>query len=179
MAFYKCTSLKKIDLSNCTYIGNEPFDGCSSLESIGDTSKVEYIGQYGVFSNCISLKIDLNFPKLKEIHGIFSNSGILNIKNLGSITILSEFNFSGCKNLKTVILPETLISITGQVFNDCSSLLWIKLLSTTVVDNTNIYAFSNTNNCSFYVPDDLVDSYKVATNWSTYSDRIKPLSSFQ
>src|SRR5574344_1308503 len=110
MALYEWTSCKKRELSNCTYIGNEPFDGCSSLESIGDTSKVEYIGYYGVFNNCISLKIDLNFPKLKEIHGSFSKSGILNIKNLGSITTLSD-NFSGCKNLKTVILPETLISI--------------------------------------------------------------------
>lgn len=29
-----------------------------------------------------------------------------------------------------------------------------------------------------YVPDDLVDSYKSATNWSTYANQIKPLSEY-
>ena len=27
-----------------------------------------------------------------------------------------------------------------------------------------------------YVPDSLVDSYKTATNWSTYASQIKPIS---
>ena len=32
------------------------------------------------------------------------------------------------------------------------------------------------NGARIYVPDDLVDSYKVATNWTTYADYILPLS---
>ena len=30
-----------------------------------------------------------------------------------------------------------------------------------------------------YVPDDLVDSYKTATNWVTYADKIKPMSEYR
>ena len=30
-----------------------------------------------------------------------------------------------------------------------------------------------------YVPDDLVDSYKAATNWDTYADQIKPISELE
>ena len=30
-----------------------------------------------------------------------------------------------------------------------------------------------------YVPDDLVEQYKVATNWVAYADRIKPLSELE
>lgn len=30
-----------------------------------------------------------------------------------------------------------------------------------------------------YVPDDLVESYKTATNWVTYTDKIKPMSEYQ
>ena len=30
----------------------------------------------------------------------------------------------------------------------------------------------------FYVPDSAVDTYKEATNWSNYADRIKPLSEY-
>lgn len=29
-----------------------------------------------------------------------------------------------------------------------------------------------------YVPDALVESYKTATNWSTYADQILPLSEY-
>lgn len=29
-----------------------------------------------------------------------------------------------------------------------------------------------------YVPDALVDSYKAATNWSTYASQIRPLSEY-
>lgn len=30
-----------------------------------------------------------------------------------------------------------------------------------------------------YVPDELVEEYKVATNWSTFANQIKPLSELE
>lgn len=30
-----------------------------------------------------------------------------------------------------------------------------------------------------YVPDELVESYKSATNWATYADQIKPISELE
>ena len=47
--------------------------------------------------------------------------------------------------------------------------------------NTN--AFTNTPIESgtgyIYVLDELVDSYKSATNWSTYAEQIKPISELE
>jgi hypothetical protein len=40
----------------------------------------------------------------------------------------------------------------------------------------NVNAFTNASNVIIYVPDALVNSYKSASNWSTYADRIKGLS---
>ena len=35
------------------------------------------------------------------------------------------------------------------------------------------------NNIEYiYVPDDLVENYKTATNWSVYASQIKPLSEY-
>lgn len=38
------------------------------------------------------------------------------------------------------------------------------------------------SNCSdlltFYVPDESVEAYKAAENWSKYADKIKPLSEY-
>lgn len=35
-----------------------------------------------------------------------------------------------------------------------------------------------TNDCPIYVPDESVDAYMTATNWSELADRIKPMSEF-
>lgn len=47
-------------------------------------------------------------------------------------------------------------------------------------------AFSNTAIAGYkeqigyiYVPDDLVENYKVATNWTTYANQIKPISELE
>lgn len=34
------------------------------------------------------------------------------------------------------------------------------------------------SNLKIYVPDDSVEAYKGATNWSNYADRIHPLSEY-
>ena len=175
--FNGCASLESVNLSNCTYIGANAFCNCASLSSVGSLEKVTSIGQYGVFQNCSSLKIDLYLPNLTTLNGTFEGSGILNVVSLGTVTTMSS-TFYQCKSLKTVTLPATLQSLTGQTFNGCTSLLWVKLLSTSVVTLSLNYCFSGTNNCPIYVPDDLVDAYKVATNWSSYASRIFSLTQF-
>lgn len=51
-----------------------------------------------------------------------------------------------------------------------------------VVTNGGANTFSNSAIASgtgyIYVPDALVEDYKVATNWSTYAAQIKPLSEY-
>ena len=47
----------------------------------------------------------------------------------------------------------------------------ISLTHTDLLDDTITNAY-------FYVPDDLVDDYKAATNWNAYANQIKPLSEY-
>ena len=164
-------------MSNCISIGESAFNNCVSLKQIGSLEKVINIEDGSAFSNCSNLHIDLNMPSASTISGSFQYSGITSISNLGNVTKLHATFFS-CKSLKTVILPESLILLEDNVFNRCSSLIWVKLMAASVVSLPDSYSFSDTNNCSFYVPDDLVDSYKVATNWSIYASRIFSLTQF-
>ena len=53
-AFYSCSSLTSIDVSNATSIGNSAFNYCNKLTSI-DISNATSIGDYA-FSGCSSLK---------------------------------------------------------------------------------------------------------------------------
>ena len=38
------------------------------------------------------------------------------------------------------------------------------------------YSIDNDGTDYIYVPDNLVDGFKIATNWSTYATQIKPIS---
>ena len=180
MAFSGCTSLETIDLTNVTYIDSEAFYNCSSLKNIGSLEKITYIGSYSTFGNCSSLVIDLNLPNLEYFAGSFNGSGITNIVNLGKIKIIEwTASFTSCLNLKTAILPDTLTEIASSLFAYNTNIKWVKCLAVNVPTLDNNSAFiSNNIQYPIYVPDNSVDLYKAATNWSTYSTRIKALSTF-
>ena len=77
---------------------------------------------------------------------------------------LSEYLFCGCKKLKSIILPNNLMSIERRVFADCSALTSITIpnsvtsidanpfvncinLTSIIVDEGNMY-FDSRNNCN-------------------------------
>lgn len=69
--------------------------------------------EYGVFSNCKSLK-KIDIPK--------------------SITEIQGYTFYGCSSLETVIIPENTSAIKEYAFNKCTNLkeIHIKALPTTL-----------------------------------------------
>lgn len=72
--------------------------------------------------------------------------------------------------------------MTGSIFKSCTSLIAVILRAPVVATMSDKYTFQNTPIASgtgyIYVPDELVDSYKNATNWTVYADQIKPLSEY-
>jgi hypothetical protein len=80
---------------------------------------------------------------------------------LNSITSIAAYSFYQCTNLTTLI-----IRTTSKV---CSLGAANALTSSGIANGTGY----------IYVPDDLVDSYKAATNWSTYAAQFKPLSELE
>ena len=155
-AFFCCTSLTSIDLPNVTSIGDSAFSGCSNLTSI-DLPNAPSIGD-NTFYDCTSLT-SIDLPNVTSIGG---------------------YAFYDCTSLTSIDLPNV-TSIGGYAFNRCTSLTKIiigtdsdmcTLKSTNTFDNTPI-----ANGTGYiYVPDDKVDTYKSATNWSTYASQIKPIS---
>ena len=120
--------------------------------------KVKNIGVIS-FQSCTSLK-ELNVPLLERIQrsAFWVDTGIEKI-DLPSITYIERQAFYGCTALKTIIIRPSLI---------CG------IESSNIFENTPIS--TSTTEGFIYVPDDLVDSYKSATNWSTYASKIKPIS---
>ena len=104
LAFYSCTALESLTLSNTLEnIGLGAFMLCSGLDgTLTLPSTLETIGR-AAFTKCTSLTGDLQIPE--------------------GITQIGASTFSGCSGLDgTLTLPSTLETIGQFAFNGCSGL---------------------------------------------------------
>ena len=144
-------SIENIKLSNATSIGYSAFSNCSSLTSVAFPNATD-IG-YSAFQYCRSLT-SVSIP---------------------NATSISQYAFHNCSSLTSVAFPNA-IRIGDNAFDSCSSLttIYVGTNTSTVCTLSNTNAFNNcTKLANIYVPASLVDSYKSATNWSNYADKIK------
>lgn len=103
-------------------IQNSAFFGCTNLQSI-DLSQATHIGS-SAFKDCTSLVMDINCPNLVQIgQEAFSNSGVKNVLNLGSIQRIDR-TFLGC-NIDTAIIPESVTEYIGPFSNGAVTKLTI------------------------------------------------------
>ena len=182
--FNSCKQLQEVILPDTlTNIGNYTFYNCNLLEKVIFPESIINIGGYA-FSGTI-LAGELNLPNLETIgQSAFYKSGIVKISSLGKITTLlyspnSNYGtFNSCKQLTEAVLPDTLTYIGDYTFCNCN-LLEKVICNAITPPSIGERAFYNTSaTLKFYVPDESVDAYKTATNWSTYADRIYPLSEY-
>lgn len=154
--FYACHSLTVVDVPNATFIDNYAFGNCSALESFAFTN-VQTINNQA-FYGCSSLK-EICCPL---------------------VTNALWYTFQKCTNLEKADFA-LVTSLGAEVFVDCL-LTALILRSSTVCTLGNTNAFLRTSIASgtgyIYVPSALVDSYKAATNWSTYADQFRALEDY-
>lgn len=184
-----------------TKVGLYGLGGCENLTSI-NLPNVVTVGDSG-FYNCKLLK-SVNLPKLTSLgNNGFNNTGLESI-NLPLCNKIGSSSFSYTKQLVSVILPLA-ASIPGFCFDyssvqkiDTSSVTSIaayalgnaQQLDTLILRNSSVCTLANSTNTFtntkiaagtgyIYVPDNLVDSYKTATNWVTFANQIKPISELE
>lgn len=155
-AFSGCTSLKKINLENI-----KTLEGYNFVSALDGT--------------------EVRMPKLSLIQNnqAFYKSGVTVLDFTGSTFTRTKDSFAeNSSRLTKVILPNTIISIGWSAFRLCKSLETIIVLASTP-PSIQSDTFNATNSTfSIYVPDESVEAYKTATNWSAYANIILPLSQF-
>lgn len=147
-----------LESETVTFVASTVFSDFTSLVSI-NLPLVEQVGEYA-FRRCYSLAT-VSLPNVKNLgtECFYGDRSIVNIE-LPSVTSIAKGAFASATGL------ETLIIRTSQV---CT------LVNTSALSSTKI-----ANGEGFvYVPNELVDSYKSATNWSTYADQIKGISELE
>ena len=95
------------------------------------------------------------------------------------VTKMEHFCYT-CDELKHVILPATVPNLGNYSFAYCRQMKYfISTVETPPIIGARTFASSYISvRFQIYVPNDSVEAYKTATNWTELADSIKPMSQF-
>ena len=170
-------------------VGNYAFNNLKALTNFNvDPACFVSLG-FGSFSN-FKLFNEITFQNVTTVgRQAFRGSTISKIKLPSVETMAASHNYDGifsfCPNLVLVDLGENCSSIGAESFGrgvgtSGKNITIICRASTPPTLGGTIFGATISNAAleGIYVPDDSVEAYKTATNWSAYADRIKPLSEY-
>lgn len=195
--------IKKIEIGESVSLGSRAFVHCNNLSTITcprDISIAEECFRYCTSLKCFVFPILFNssYPEIKgsmfyecnTIHTICTPYTLLSVGtsafykcwSLLSLTI-PKFNdtwdlytdtFRYCYSLATLIIPQNVQNIYNSVFSNCCGMKEYHFLSTNPPTVSNASSFANmASDCIIYVPNESVEAYKTATNWSNYASYIQ------
>lgn len=173
-------SITEISNSMATIVNDYKFHGCKSLTTV-DFPVATSIKQQAFYS-CTNLTT-VNFPVVTKVgNNMFENCKKLTVIDFPAATSIGAASFRYCSSLTTADFPAV-GSINNVAFFECSKFTALILRKTdTVCTLSNTNAFTSTPIASgtgyIYVPSALVDSYKAATNWSTFADQIRAIEDY-
>ena len=150
----------KYELKDPTTINGNAFSG----NFIGNTRGVE----------AVSITIPDSVTSIGN-NAFYNCSGLTSINIPSGVTSIGNYSFINCSGLTSIDIPNSVTSIGIYAFNNCSGLTSITVNATTP-PTLGTDVFNNTNNCPIYVPSGSLDTYKAASGWSAYADRIQPIA---
>lgn len=161
--FYYCT--------NAYYFGGA--DSWSNPEGCFSRSLLE----------SVPANLFINNKKAFDFRGCFQYSKIkvlpAGLLDNCPVTKMEHFCYT-CDELKHVILPATVPNLGNYSFAYCRQMKYfISTVETPPIIGARTFASSYISvRFQIYVPNDSVEAYKTATNWTELADSIKPMSQF-
>lgn len=181
--FYQCASFNNINCPNLKTIGKYALAETALTEA--NFPLLETLGENGLSgrSSKNSSLVSVNLPLLTTVgsYAFRYNNLITSI----TLPLLRETTstfrvFEDCLNLTRLDLGPIKQVYTNWVAN--TSLTAFILRGSTMASLSNINAFNNTPIQSgtgyIYVPKDLIDSYKTATNWATFANQFRAIEDY-
>ena len=149
-----------------TYSGNVSGFELSNLKSIYKYTSTPSDSDYLITSIDIS---GTSITNISERSAWGACRGLTSVIFPETITTFGREAFWNCSALANITLPASVSSIGRDSFNGCTGLSYIRFKGSTVPSFLS-NSFSNTNNCTIYVPSDAVDTYKA---YSSIAARVQ------
>lgn len=190
--------------SSGAYANGITFRNCSSLERIGFPSTLQRVGGEGgrgyVFIGCSKLgRIDIvdlsayfriTFENIRSnpfyddstaaTRGLYLNGELItNLVVPSDVTEIKANSFYRNNTITSVDIHAGVTKIGEYAFNNCTSINTLIVRPTTPPTITAMNALTNIPNLKIYVTyssdDSVLDSYKKAPTWKSFSSKIYPL----
>lgn len=192
---YMCEALQEVDLSEFDATSltslSSAFRDCMNLRKVN----------VGIFETPNLTNVSYAFYGCDFIESAdYSKWKAENLTDVSALFFLAQLNhididMSGWRTTKVTDMSSAFRTTTGEgaryinisgwtteSLTNNSRIFQAQGIEAIVIDSPSVFrltsndAFQYNRRPSVYVPDNLVDEYKSATNWSTVADQIKPLS---
>ena len=178
-AFQNWTGLANMDLTNVTLINDHAFagSGLANNYTVGPmqicSSTVESTIKEWAFQGAKKIE-SITLPYVSSIGtGAFSDcTSLVTVGSSPALTSIADAAFSGCTALQRVILGSHIVSIGNLCFQNCTALDFIHIDSTACPALSSSAFDGAKSTFKIYVPDAQVSTYKAASVWSTFADKI-------
>ena len=188
--FQACISLTKIHFSrNLETIGMNCFHDCKAIKELTLPSSVNEIASpWGAAMNALTkLEVEsenTTYDSRDKCNAVIHTStnklvcGCLTTIIPNSVEIIGLYAFR-LYNLTKMYFPPSVKTIESLAFNGCSLVQYYDFRYHTQIPSlANTNALVGTSTFKIVVSDNLYDTWKSATNWSTYASRIVKASEF-
>ncbi len=155
---YACGSLKTVNIPECTSLGTRCFQANYALVSF-NAPKLTTLGTYS-FYGCSKLA-NCTFPVAASVPSncFYSCSGLQKV-DLPIAASIAAYGFYGCSKLEALILRKS---------DAICTLSNVNAISSSGIGKGTGYV---------YVPSALIDTYKTATNWSTFASQFRAIEDY-
>lgn len=158
-AFKNCTNLGSIILPNTlTVLGNECFMGCKALDSIVIPPLVTSIPK-ACFAMC----------------GISSISIPEGVTTIGNQAFSMNGTWSSERHLYSITYPSTVTTMGSEIhLYGVISIMTIKAIIPPSLSGNRMFTYGLTPDV-IYVPEESIEAYKTAENWSTWANKYQAI----
>ncbi len=179
-AFAYCKALHIVDLPNLQSVGCQAFYATDALDFLTLPRVTTLASRAFDYQAAGNQNLVLSLPSLPETKAY---DFWLNMKTLrlDSATKIATNSIRQCRTLKHLYLLSAQ-TIESSAFSFSNSIVALVLGGDVVCTLGSVDTLSSTPIGSgtgfIYVPRALVDSYKAATNWSTYANQFRALEDY-